>query len=183
MKNTLSFFTRLAIFAILSGGLLSSPAHAVNNFTITNYTVQMELDRDERERSILRTTETITADFQHRSQNRGIERAFIKEYKGHPTSFTLKSVTDERGVTHPHHWSGDTLRIGDSDKYVSGVKTYVITYTQRDTTAHYEDTAKDEFYWNAIGTDWRVPIQDATVELRVAPALRESIHTELQCRW
>lgn len=181
MKNTLSFFTRLAIFAILSGGLLSSPAHAVNNFTITNYTVQMELDRDERERSILRTTETITADFQHRSQNRGIERAFIKEYKGHPTSFTLKSVTDERGVTHPHHWSGDTLRIGDSDKYVSGVKTYVITYTQRDTTAHYEDTAKDEFYWNAIGTDWRVPIQDATVELRVAPALRESIHTELQC--
>lgn len=71
-----------------------STAQAANNFTISKYTVDMELGRDSEQRSTLRTKLTITADFPPR-QNHGIAPVFVKKYNGHPTHFTLESVTDE----------------------------------------------------------------------------------------
>ncbi len=52
---------------------------------------------------------------------------------------------------------------------VSGVQTYVINYTvdrvMNETTAAetYDGAAGDEFYWNAVGDQWIIPISDATV--------------------
>ena len=57
-----------------------------NNFTITNYDVQLELGRDRNNRSTLKTIETITADFPP-DQNHGITRQFVKKYDGHATGF------------------------------------------------------------------------------------------------
>ena len=48
------------LFSALFGG---QPVAAVDNFTITNFEVEMELGRDSEGRSTLRTIETITADF------------------------------------------------------------------------------------------------------------------------
>src|SRR5690606_36306935 len=76
---------------------------------------------------------------------------------------------------------GDALRIGEEDTYVHGLNTYQITYTQRDVTRHYTDTDKDEFYWDVLGVECRVPIQQASVRLTVAPELKEAIKTVLQC--
>lgn len=141
----------------------------------------MELGRDEDKTSTLRTTLTITADFPP-NQNRGIAPIFVKTYDGHSTSFNLESVTDEQGAALEYHWEGDELRIGNADVYVSGLKTYVITYTQRNVTRYYADTNKDEFYWDAIGTEWRVPIEQARVSLSLgAPTWLELNSTELQC--
>ena len=168
--------------ALVAGALLpSSPAVAVNNFTITDYSVSMELGRDSERRSSLRTVETITADFPSTNENHGLERVMVKEYDGHKTDLTIESVTDENGTALPYQWNGDALRIGDADTYVHGLNTYVITYTQRDVTKHYSDTAKDEFYWDVIGVEWRVPIAQARVQLRIAPELRDAIKTDLQC--
>ena len=157
-----------------------STVQATNNFTISNYTVDMELGRDSEQRSTLRTKLTITADFPPR-QNHGIAPVFVKQYDKHPTHFTLESVTDERGAPLEHTWHGDELRIGNKDTYVKGKKTYVITYTQRDVTKLYHDTGKQEFYWDAIGTAWQVPIQSASVTLKLSPELVAAKRTNLQC--
>lgn len=153
---------------------------AANNFTITEYKVDMALGRDHERRSTLTTTETITANFPP-NQNRGLARAFVKDYDGHHTSFALQSVKDEHGNELEYNWNENELRIGNKDVYVEGQKTYVITYTQRDVTKEYADTGKAEFYWDAIGLDWQVPIQHAEVSLKVSDELRPVLQTDLQC--
>ena len=161
------------IFGLVAGLLLAfgaMPVRAANvdNYSITNYDVKMTLGRDSENRSTLRTVETITAQFPDFDQNHGLERIFVKEYNGHSTSLELVSVTDEKGNSLPYGWNGDALRIGESNKYVHGEQKYVITYTQRDVTRYYADTGKDEFYWDVIGVEWRVPIENAKVVLTVA---------------
>jgi hypothetical protein cdivTM7_00659 len=172
------FFGMVTVMVLLVG--FGSTVQATNNFTISKYTVDMELGRDSEQRSTLRTKLTITADFPPR-QNHGIAPVFVKQYDKHPTHFTLESVTDERGAPLEYTWHNDELRIGNKDTYVKGKKTYVITYTQRDVTKLYHDTGKQEFYWDAIGTNWQVPIQSASVTLKLSPELVAAKRTNLQC--
>ena len=174
------FFGLVVVIALLVGFGSTVQAANTNNFTISNYNVDMELGRDSERRSTLRTKLTITADFPPR-QNHGIAPVFVKKYDGHPTHFTLESVTDEQGTPLEHTWRDDELRIGNKDAYVEGKKTYVITYTQRDVTKLYHDTGKQEFYWDAIGTNWQVPIRSASVTLKLSPELVAAKRTNLQC--
>lgn len=158
----------------------SVSAQATDDFVITSYDVEMELGRDDEQRSTLKTTETITANFQP-NKNRGIIREFVTEYDDHPTGFRLQSVTDEQGRKLPYNQENGQLRIGQSDVFVEGLKTYVITYTQRDVTRYYADVDKDELYWDVIGVDWRVPIERATVSLTIDESLVGAIQTDMQC--
>ena len=179
-KRVVAFL--VVISSLLVGSIFTAPSvAAVDNFTITNFEAEMELGRDDERRSTLHVTETITADFQRRNENRGLERVFVKEYDGHSTSFKLESVIDENGNELPYHWNGDALRIGEENVYVFGPKTYRITYSQRDVTKYYADTGYDEFYWDAIGTDWRVPIERATVRLTVAPEIQAAVTSNANC--
>lgn len=172
-------FGGMAAVVLACGGSL--PAHAAkNNFVITDYKVNMQLGRDKERRSTLTTTETITANFPP-NQNHGLVRTFVEEYDGHHTNFTLRSVKDEHGNNLEYAWKEGELRIGNKNTYVEGQKTYVITYTQRDVTKEYADTGKTEFYWDAIGVDWRVPIQQAMVSLSVSDEIRPLLQTNLQC--
>jgi len=175
------FVVLFASFALILG--IASPLGAVdvNNFYITSFDVDMQLFRDADKRSVLKTTETITAQFPDFDQNRGLERVFVREYDEHPTSFKLLSVTDETGSNLNYHWEDDALRIGEADRYVHGEQIYKITYAQRDVTRFYEDTGKQEFYWDIIGTEWRVPISNISIDLQIDESLRRSITTELQC--
>lgn len=170
MKNLVIFWGGVACLVVL---LFGTSAHAVdvNNFTITNYDIQMTLGRDSENRSTLKAVETIKAQFPETDQNHGLERVFVKNYNNHSTSLKLTSVTNGAGEVLPYHWDGDTLRIGNASVYVHGEQTYVITYTQRDVTRYYSDTGKDEFYWDVIGIDWRVPINNATIGLTVDGSL------------
>lgn len=76
------------------------------------------------------------------------------------------SVLDERGE--PWNFERESLpgtvrlRIGDADRYVTGVQTYVIRYVMERTLDSYAD--HDELYWNVTGR-WQVPI--ANFSLRV----------------
>lgn len=183
MKRVIFGGIIMVVFVLL-GASCAIAAHGntrdTNNFTITNYDVRLELGRDRNNHSTLKTTETITADFPP-DQNHGITRQFVKKYDGHATNFTLESVKDERGVDLEYHQNGNTLRVGNKNAYVSGTKTYVITYTQRDVTRYYSDTQKDEFYWNAIGVDSLVPVASATVTLKLDAALAGKAKTNIQC--
>lgn len=172
----------LGVLLLALGLLAEVPVQAsTNDFTISSYDVQMELGRDGENRSLLEVTETITAEFPEVDQNHGLERAFVKTYNGHSLAFNLTGVTDANGTELPYHWSDESLRIGDADVYVHGTQTYVLSYTMRDVTKYYADTGLDEFYWDVIGTDWQVPIQQATVQLEIESMLWPTIRGEVAC--
>jgi hypothetical protein len=60
---------------------------------------------------------------------------------------------------------GDELRIriGDPDRTITGRHTYAIVYRVEGALNGFSD--HNELYWNAIGTEWDVPIDNATVRV------------------
>ncbi len=79
-------------------------------------------------------------------------------------SLTNISVTDENGKKYLYSMSLDqtnvTIKIGDPDRTVTGVNTYVISYRVGGALSYFKD--HDEFYWNVTGDKWNVPISSAT---------------------
>lgn len=176
---------RLILGILIAGSLLigsgqSAFAAQTDNFTITKFDAEYSLGRDGENRSTLAATWRITANFPP-NQNHGIAPIFVKNYDGHPTSFSIKSVTDEQGTSLKHSWNGNELRIGDKDTYVRGEKTYIIKFTQRDVTKHYKDTGRDEFYWDVIGNEWRVPMENVRVSMKIDRSLQAAQRGELFC--
>ena len=176
---------RFILGILIAGSLLigsgqSAFAAQTDNFTITKFDAEYSLGRDGENRSTLAATWRITANFPP-NQNHGIAPIFVRNYDGHSTSFSIKSVTDERGASLKHSWNGNELRIGDKDTYVRGEKTYIIKFTQRDVTKHYADTGKDEFYWDVIGNEWRVPMENVRVSMKLDRSLQAARRGELFC--
>jgi len=176
------------LFAAFVAILLPQVAHAsVNDFTITNYAIDYTLSRstESDNRSVLKSIETITANFPAIDQNHGIERAIPKDYDGHPVSLTINSVTDQSGA--PVNYStydsngNEMIRIGNADTYVHGLNTYVITYTQNDVTKFFKDTNDDEFYWDTNGTEWQVPIDNLSVTLHIDGSLSDKLTGKTAC--
>ena len=167
---------RFILGILIAGSLLVGSGQAAlaaqtDNFTITKFDAEYSLGRDSENRSTLAATWRITAHFPP-NQNRGIAPIFVKKYDNHPTNFSLQSVTDGQGVSLEHTWNGDELRIGKKDVYVQGEKTYVIKFTQRDVTKHYDNTGRDEFYWDVIGNEWRVPMENVRVSVKLDESLQ-----------
>jgi uncharacterized protein (TIGR04222 family) len=80
-----------------------------------------------------------------------------------PTAPDAVEVSSEGGFT--------TIRVGDPDVEISGRHTYTISYRVEGALNAFSD--HDELYWNAIGTDWQVPIDDVRVVVEApAPAQR-----------
>ncbi len=55
------------------------------------------------------------------------------------------------------------IKIGDPDRTVTGEHRYTLAYTVQGAMNAFAD--HDELYWNAIGTDWSVPIDRASVRV------------------
>lgn len=178
-----------AVVIALTGSLFSVTdnvrAKSVNNFRISQYDIQYNLSKDDKNRSVLQTTEKIIAYFPVKNQNHGIERFIPKSYDGHTTSLKINSITDEnnKDISYSTYsdGNGEVLRIGDADEYVYGQKTYRISYIQQDVTRFFNDTSKDEFYWDTNGTDWRVPIDALSVTVSLDNAVKESMTGDVYC--
>lgn len=175
------FVLAIGVFPVNS----ASAATNTNNFRISSYDIQYELSRDSEGRSVLKTTETIQALFPSYDQNRGIERAIPATYDNHPVDLNITSVTDDTGKELSYRtYASNTntvLRIGDADTYVHGSKTYKISYDQRDVTRYFENTQRDEWYWDTNGTDWKVPIDALSVSIKIDPSLVEARVGEPSC--
>jgi uncharacterized protein (TIGR04222 family) len=70
-----------------------------------------------------------------------------------PAGYTVEGVDDGR----------TEIKIGDPDRTVTGDHVYTIVY--RVGAAMNGFAEHDELYWNAIGTEWSVPIERANVTL------------------
>ena len=60
-----------------------------------------------------------------------------------------------------------SVKIGDPNQTVTGEHTYTLTYLVRGSLNAFAD--HDELYWNAVGDQWDVPIDQAAVQV-TAPA-------------
>ena len=150
------------------------------SIVIDDMNVKMELSRDSQKYSKLKTTETIQVQFNDNSHH-GIYKRFVDRYNNHTTNFSVVSVEDSNGQPVDHHIDGEKLYIGSSSSYVSGAKYYKIVYTQDYVTRHYDDTDKDEFYWDVIGAGWDVPIRNASAELVLKDDLKGKVATNINC--
>lgn len=66
------------------------------------------------------------------------------------------------------------VKIGDANVVVSGPITYEITYTVDRAILYFDES--DEVYWNVTGTEWEVPIEDATAVV-ILPEGTEPVNT------
>ena len=138
---------------------------------IDHITVDLTASRD----GTLAVVETIAYDFGVVPKH-GIIRVIpdrVRFDKHHDRRYpiTVTSVTASAGASAKRsvsqHGTDLQIKIGDAKKTVSGPVTYVISYTVRGAFDRFAD--HDELTWNAVGTEWSVPVDGVTVQLH-APA-------------
>lgn len=160
MKKVLLF--ACAVFAAVF--LLTPRAHAdVNDFVIDDFHGRYELRNDVHGGQML-VTETIKLTFS--DQNHGIERAIPVDY--HKQSLKLDIQSVERDGRQEDYSTYDqannkVLRIGSSDKTVTGEHTYVIQYKMKNIISFLDDY--DEWYWDINGDQWRQPFNKVSGEV------------------
>lgn len=177
-------FGLIVTLGVLSGLAVSVSAN-MNDFTFKSFDADYYLGSDSEGRSTLKTVEKLTAEFTIPNQNHGIERAIPKKYDGHPTNLKIQSVTDENNnpVDYEERSSNGNavLRVGDSDAYVLGTKTYIITYEQRDVTKYFDNTGLTEFYWDVNGTQWNQSFDNATARVHLSDSVLPTLTDKLSC--
>ncbi|CAA9211643.1 MAG: hypothetical protein AVDCRST_MAG10-144 [uncultured Acidimicrobiales bacterium] len=156
----------LAVLILLGLGLGPADAQAGTE-RITGYNVEIQVEAT----GSMLVTETIDYDFASNNRH-GIFRE-IPVRTGYDDRyeriFPLKviSVTGSEGT--PDEYESETagsykrLKIGDPDKEITGAHRYTIVY--RVDAALNGFPEHDELYWNAIGTEWNVPIERAAVRV------------------
>ena len=144
--------------------LFTAPVFAQESITSFESNIVVQQD------AAANITETITYNF-GTNQKHGIFRnipIIVKNQDGKRYKLDLKIVS----VSDNYQTStlGDNLqiKIGDSDKLITGEKIYKITYTVKGNVRYFSE--HDEFYWNVNGTDWEVPIENISAQITIPNA-------------
>ena len=148
--------------------LLLFSAQTIFAESIEKYDIDIELQQD----ASLHITETINYDF-GTNQKRGIFRII-------PTTFEIADEPGERqldisvqSITRDGQSEQELItnenksfevRIGNPDVTISGLHTYEIKYVVEGSIRYFDDF--DEIYWNAIGHQWEIPINNIQVTIR-----------------
>jgi len=135
---------------------------------ITVYDVDVKVEAT----GSLLVTEAIDYDFGPNNRH-GIYRDIpVRKYGGPDRPdrlYTLHVVSVDASEGTPHGYelqregNARRLKIGDADRTITGAHRYTIVYRMDAALDGFAD--HDELYWNAIGTEWSVPIERATVRV------------------
>ena len=163
-------------------GDATGPTAKVNQFTIVSFDASYAAVPSG-DRLTLQVEERITARFDNRRTNRGIERRLDARYGD--TDIDLAGFTVTDGDGRPLQFQrrtaedGDViLRIGDPDDYVYGTVTYVVGYTIGNAMVAGPD--RQEIYLDVNGTGWLQPFGRVTATLDVSE-LADSLLGEQAC--
>ncbi len=145
---------------------------------IKDYTVHAELRKD----GIATLQEEILYDYGTRSRH-GIYRDIPLQFtppgakQGQNIAITNLSVKNETGQEYEFTTSGGGnyigIKIGSPNVWVTGERLYVIKYDVLGATYHSSEGS--EFYWNAVGTSWPVPIDRVRLEVALPRTLPKDI--------
>ena len=148
--------------------LFSSFAYTQGGYTIQNFHIDVVLT----ENGKAHFTETIDVKFSEK--RRGIIREIptIGNFKGHKQSIWLEDLhvaNDRFSVTQGADY---IIKIGDKNKYITGEKQYIISYTATNGLLNFED--HEEFYWNLFGAKWDTDIKNSTFTITLPKDLEMS---------
>ncbi|MGE5297890.1 MAG: DUF2207 domain-containing protein [Acidobacteriaceae bacterium] len=146
-------------FIILFALAFFWPATSKAQEAINNYTVAVTMNKD----SSIDVSEKIAYDFGS-DVHHGIFRNIPYKYQRNGANYNLRisgiQIADEAGNPIKYSTTNDgstlSIKIGDPNQAVSGQKTYVLNYHVLRAINYFSD--HDELYWNAVGTDWSVPM-------------------------
>jgi hypothetical protein len=172
MRGSSAPFFVLLVLTVPSPSAAQDTGWTITSFH-SDYTVRADRSIDGVER--------IAVDF-GRLQRHGIYREIPVRYRkvvreGLPlegrvkVDLDLEEVTDASGrklQTKVERGDRVRIRIGDPNRYVTGRQTYVIHYRLGSGLGFFED--HDELYWQVTGTEWPVPILQATASVTLPPA-------------
>jgi uncharacterized membrane protein YgcG len=160
--------------------LILMPYGAFAAETITNFAANYTINND----ASVSVVETITYDFGEEERH-GIYRLLENTHPQPATAWHKQrfveiadvSVTrDGQAEPFTDSWVSGAreIRIGDEDETIIGEHTYVISYVLYGALSYGSEGT--EFYWNATGNGWEVPIR--TVMVRV---MGESVTNQARC--
>ena len=166
--NIKNFFTVfLGVFMFFFSAHLVSAAESINN-----YQVNIDIKED----SSIRVMENIQYDFGTDRQHgiyRDIPLGFDTDYGNKNIEISKIEVLDnsrnERQFTTSRNGDDLRIKIGDPDKKVTGEQVYQVNYTVDWALRFFQDY--DELYWNAIGTEWEIPIKQANISINLPESL------------
>ncbi len=153
---------RCAVRLILAALALSIPAGSAGE-AIRLFTTEVHLEAED----AFTVVEKIQYDF-GRERRHGIFREIPVRYgrgraADYRISLEVESVTGETGNAWPYKVTSQgrnlRIRIGDPNREVTGVQSYLIRYRVERGILYFDD--HDELYWNATGTEWPVAIDRA----------------------
>jgi uncharacterized membrane protein len=164
MRKRLIFIGAISLFFLLFFALPSKGVFAQDK--INSFDVEIRINKD----SSFNVIENINYDF-GTEPGHGIYRTIPVKYSARGGNYVLRvsevSVADENGA--PYNFTASMkgsnfeIRIGDADKYVAGVKTYIINYKIKRGLNFFGD--HDELYWNVTGSGWESPISAVKAEI------------------
>ena len=149
---------------------------------ITQFNVQIDVQKN----GDIFITESIQIRDSKNQSRRGIfrelPRKYLKDGALYPYRINMKSIQREgKKESYDFNVYDNTLnyRIGDADVYLpNGIHNYRIQYSVKNQVRYFDD--KDEIYWNATGTYWPYPIENAKVTVTFpegAEPIAESAYT------
>jgi uncharacterized membrane protein YgcG len=160
----------VALSGLAAGGAVAQSAGE----RIESYDVSIDIQRD----GSIAVTERIAYDFASTAHH-GIFRTIpVRAYydKRYDRIYQLHvlSVVGSPGTPDQYdvNRSGSDIeiKIGDPDRTITGRHTYAISYVVEGALNGFAD--HDELYWNAIGPEWGVPIERASVEIHAPASLQ-----------
>ena len=151
-------------------GASASVRAAAGGEQITSYDVDLAVRSD----ASMHVQETVQYDFGSDYNRHGFERDIPVQFsytKNHKDQLRVYPI-DNIKVSSPTGAPADlqtkiaavaSIRIGDPNRHVSGRQTYVISYDLKGVVNSFTD--HQELFWNAIGDEFSVPIDAATVKV------------------
>ncbi|MBK0421190.1 DUF2207 domain-containing protein [Leucobacter sp. CSA2] len=170
--------------ALLLGAGTSGARADVEDFRFDSWNVGVELSKRPDGHASARVTETITARFPDRDQNRGIVVAKYLDYQGASIDAKDFTVTNASGASVPfelEHRDGYVAVLTGDDRYVHGAQTYVISYSLSDTIMPRDDGTADEFYWDLVSPERKQPIGKFSASIVFDEPLAAELNSQRKC--
>jgi len=156
-KSIIKFIGLICFFTTY---VFSSPFKTLAE-RVTSFTSAIEINKDgtvDIEEVIIYDTEGL----QKHGLVRNLDFKRVNEdKKTYITDINILKITDEND--NPYNYQKAKigkyieLKIGDADKFITGIKTYVIKYKISGALTYFSD--HDELYWNLTGNSWNFPIE------------------------
>lgn len=161
-----------AQYALIAIALYIFPAW-VSAETVRDFTSTITVNTD---RSI-QVEENMSYDFGE-NERRGIYR--IIPLRGINIQGDIQTLQNGKPATQDISRGGDiNIKIGDEDIYITGLNQYSITYQVKGVIKKIQD--RDELNWQVTGTEWEVPIEQASVTILLPEDLQDKVGDKLYC--